>query len=145
MTIVVAEVQDRADKSKLCGEIITELPKSFGRPEANARYVCDIANRNVFGASAGREVLGLIALEVQFASTCNIWWLGVRPLAHRRGIGRALIAKSVEFAQTRNCRRMAVETMSPRDDSAEYAIARRFYAAMGFMPFVEFEPNPGDW
>ena len=35
--------------------------------------------------------------------------------------------------------------MSPRDDSAEYAVARRFYTAMGFVPFVEFEPNPGDW
>ena len=103
--IVVTEVLDRADKSKLCGEIIAELPMSFGRPEANACYVRDIADRSVFAASVDGDVLGLIALEVQFASTCNIWWLGVRPLAHRRGIGRELIAKSVEFAQTRNCRR----------------------------------------
>ena len=145
MTIVVTEVRDRADKSKLCGEIIAELPRSFGRPETNARYVRDIVDRNVFGASVDGKVLGLIALEVQFSSTCNIWWLGVRPLAHRRGLGRALIEKSAEFARVRNCKRMAVETMSPRDDSPEYAAARLFYAAMGFVPFVEFEPEPGDW
>jgi len=57
----------------------------------------------------------------------------------------ALIGKSIDFARASGCRRVAVETMSPRDDSAEYAVARRFYAAMGFVPFVEFEPNPGDW
>ncbi|MET0192922.1 MAG: GNAT family N-acetyltransferase [Hyphomicrobiaceae bacterium] len=145
MTIVVAEVRDRATKSQLCTEIITELPMSFGRPEANARYVRDIADRDAFGASVDGQVLGLIALEVHFSSTCNIWWLGIRPLAHRHGLGRALVEKSVDFARIRNCKRMAVETMSPRDDSAEYAVARHFYAAMGFVPFVEFEPSPGDW
>lgn len=145
--IIVTHLLDRASKSTLCGEIIAELPMSFGRPDANARYVRDIADRSVFAASVDGEgdVLGLIALEVQFASTCNIWWLGVRPLAHRRGLGRALIGKSIDFARASGCTRVAVETMSPRDDSAEYAVARRFYAAMGFVPFVEFEPNPGDW
>src|SRR6186997_3655432 len=122
--IVVTEVLDRASKSTLCSEIIAELPMSFGRPDANARYVRDIADRSVFAASVEGDVLGLIALEVQFASTCNIWWLGVRPLAHRRGLGRALIGKSIDFARASGCRRVAVETMSPRDDSAEYAVAR---------------------
>jgi GNAT superfamily N-acetyltransferase len=145
MAIVIAEVRDRDAKSKLCSEIIAELPRSFGRPESNERYVRNVADRDVFAASVDGQILGLIALEIQFAITCNIWWLGVRPHVHRRGIGRALMEASVEFARTHGCERMAVETMSPRDDSPEYAVARRFYAAMGFVPFVEFEPNPGDW
>jgi GNAT superfamily N-acetyltransferase len=145
MTIVIALLQHGAVKAKLCAEIISELPRSFGRPQANAAYVRDIADRTVFGASITSQVQGLIALQVQFASTCKIWWLAVRPSAHRRGIGRALVARGVEFARTCNCTRMAVETMSPPDNSAEYAVARRFYAAMGFVPFVEFEPCPGDW
>jgi hypothetical protein len=40
---------------------------------------------------------------------------------------------------------LAVETMSPRANSAEYDLTRRFYEAMGFIPFVEFEPEPGDY
>ena len=107
MTIVIADVQHGDAKAKLCTEIICELPRSFGRPEANADYVRDMADCTVFGASVARQVQGLMALQVQFASTCNIWWLGVRPSAHRRGIGRALMARSVEFARTGNCSRMA--------------------------------------
>lgn len=34
--------------------------------------------------------------------------------------------------------------MSPRARSPEYDLTRRFYEAVGFEPFVEFEPQPGD-
>jgi GNAT superfamily N-acetyltransferase len=90
------------------------------------------------------RIHGLIALEYHFAVTCNIWWLGVSPAAHRRGLGRALIERAAEHAGARGCRRLAVETMGPRAHSAEYDLTRRFYDAVGFEPFVEFEPDPGD-
>jgi hypothetical protein len=35
--------------------------------------------------------------------------------------------------------------MSPRAESPEYDRTRRFYAAVGFVPFVGFEPEPGDY
>jgi GNAT superfamily N-acetyltransferase len=117
----------------------------FGRPEANARYAQGIADRDAFAAVVDGRPLGLIALQYHFGMTCCIWWLGVRPSAHRRGIGRALVQRADHEARSRGCSHMAVETMSPRADSPEYDMTRRFYAAVGFTPFVEFEPEPGDY
>jgi GNAT superfamily N-acetyltransferase len=144
MQITVEPISDGAAKSRLCAELIAELPMWFGRPEANAVYVRDIAGREVFAASFDASIRGLIALEYHFAVTCNVWWLGVSPAAHRRGLGRALIERAAEHALARGCRRLAVETMSPRAMGPEYDLTRRFYGALGFEPFVAFEPEPGD-
>ena len=35
--------------------------------------------------------------------------------------------------------------MSPRADSPEYDLTRHFYETMGFVPFIEFEPEHGDY
>ena len=35
--------------------------------------------------------------------------------------------------------------MSPRAKSPEYDLTIRFYEAVGFVPFVELEPEPGDY
>jgi GNAT superfamily N-acetyltransferase len=86
-----------------------------------------------------------MALERHFGLTCNIWWLGVSPAAHRRGLGRALVERAADAARAWGCQRLAVETMSPRAESPEYDRTRRFYAAVGFVPFVGFEPEPGDY
>jgi GNAT superfamily N-acetyltransferase len=145
MQTTVEPVGDGAVKASLCAQIIAELPMWFGRPESNAHYIRNIVDRDAFAGTIDGHSLGLIALEVHFAVTCNIWWLGVRPAAHRRGLGRALIERAAEHARARGCRRLAVETMSPRAASPEYDLTRRFYAAVGFVPFVELEPEPGDY
>jgi GNAT superfamily N-acetyltransferase len=142
--MAVEPITDAGGKSALCVEIARELPMWFGRPEANARYARDIASRDAFAALVDGKPLGLIALEYHFGLTCCIWWLGVRPSAHRQGLGRALVERAAQEARLRGCSRMAVETMSPRTNSREYDMTRRFYAAVGFVPFVEFEPEPGD-
>jgi GNAT superfamily N-acetyltransferase len=145
MRISVEPVNDGAAKAGLCASIIAELPMWFGRPESNACYIQGIADREAFaGVMDGRRA-GLMALEYHFAATCNIWWLGVRPASHRSGLGRALIERAAEQARAVGCKRLAVETMSPRANSPEYDLTRRFYEAMGFVPFVEHQPEPGDY
>src|SRR5262245_23910833 len=142
--ITVQPISDGASKSSLCAGLIAELPMWFGRQESNARYISDIVDRDALVALLDGRMRGMIALDYHFAVTCNVWWLGVSPEVHRRGLGRALVERAAERARGRGCRRLAVETMSPRADSAEYALTRRFYAAVGFVPFVEHEPAPGD-
>jgi GNAT superfamily N-acetyltransferase len=141
----VEPIDDGAVKARLCADITAELPMWFGRPESNAHYIRNIVDRQVYAGSIDGRSLGLIALEYHFAVTCNVWWLGVSPVAHRQGLGRALVERAAREAKARGCRRLAVETMSPRANSPEYDLTRRFYEAMGFVPFVEFEPEPGDY
>ena len=145
MSLIVSPVEDAVERSALCAQITKDLPRWFGRPEANARYIRDIADRDTFAGYLDGVPCGLIALEYHFQVTCNIWWLGVSPTVHRRGIGRALMERAVEEARARSCRQLAVETMAPRSESPEYDLSRRFYEAMGFSPFVEFEPEAGDF
>lgn len=116
----------------------------FGRPESNANYIRGIVDRDAFAATLDGRIRGLIALEYHFDVTCNVWWLGVSPSAHRRGVGRTLVERAAAHTAARSCRRLAVETMSSRANSPEYDLTRRFYEAVGFAPFVEFEPEPGD-
>src|SRR5262245_55590499 len=120
MGIAVEPMGDGAAKASVCAAITAELPMWFGRPEANAHYVRNIVDRDVFAARLDGHIHGLIALENHFAVTCNIWWLGVSPSVHRRGLGRALVERAVEHARARGCHRLALETMSPRANSAEY-------------------------
>ena len=145
MTIKIEQIEDAVAKSSLCAKLTNELPKWFARPEANARYISGVIDRDAFAAVVDGHPCGFIALEYHFLVTCNIWWMGVSPLVHRRGIGRALVERAAQEARTRGCRQLAVETMSPRTDSREYDLTRRFYEAVGFVPFVEFEPEPGDY
>ena len=145
MTILIRPIEDAAEKSAHCAEITRKLPRWFGRPDANANYIRGIANRIVYASFADEKVSGLIGLDYHFATTCNVWWLGIAPAFHRRGIGRALMAQAVTEARAKGCRHMAVETMSPRANSPEYDMTRYFYEALGFVPFVEFEPAPNDY
>jgi GNAT superfamily N-acetyltransferase len=143
-SIAVEPVADAADKARLCAELIAELPMWFGRADANARYIDGIAEREAFAAILEGRPRGLIAVEIHFDVTCNVWWLGVSPGVHRRGLGRALIERIAVDAAQRGCRYLAVETMAPAAGSPEYDATRLFYAALGFTPFVAFEPEPGD-
>ena len=145
MPILIRPIEDAAEKSAYCAEITQKLPRWFGRPESNANYISGISNRIVHASFVDGKVSGLIGLEYHFATTCNVWWLGIDPAFHRRGIGRALMAQAVTDARARGCRHMAVETMSPRANSPEYDMTRYFYEALGFVSFVEFEPAPNDY
>ncbi|MGH6815632.1 MAG: GNAT family N-acetyltransferase, partial [Hyphomicrobiaceae bacterium] len=142
---LIVPITDSSARSALCAEIAAELPLWFGRPEANAWYIREIAAREAFAGVVEGRPRALMALEYHFTTTCNIWWLGVSPTVHRRGLGRALIERAALEAQTRNCRYLAVQTMSPRANSSAYELTRRFYEAVGFVPFVEYEPEPGDY
>ena len=144
MQVEIQALTESHAKSELCGVILGTLPGWFGRPEANAHYCDEIVDRAVFAAVIDGMSRGLIALEYHFGLTCNIWLLGVMPQFHRRGIGAELIACAEREACLRKCRQLAVETVSPRMNSPEYEITRRFYRRLGFIPFVEFEPAPGD-
>ena len=145
MAVTIEPLMDATTKAGLCTRLSAELPMWFGRPDANAAYARGMATREGFAAFVDGAPEGLIALDYHFGTTSIVWWLGVSPRVHRRGVGRALVERALQEARQRECLWLAVETMSPRALSPEYDLTRRFYEALGFQPLVEFEPEPGDY
>ena len=145
MAWIVERLDDPAAKAAACAEIIVELPMWFGRTAANAKYIQGMATRDAFATVIDGRTCGLVAVEYHFGVTCNIWWFGVSPAHHRRGAGRALVERAANEAKVRGCKKLTVETMSPRSGSREYELTRHFYQSVAFVPFIEFEPEPGDW
>jgi GNAT superfamily N-acetyltransferase len=147
-SLTIEPVADAAAKARLCAELSSQLPAWFGRPDANATYAREMATRDAYAAKIDEHTVGLMALDFlggDDAGVCNIWWLGVTLHMHRTGVGRALIECAVAHAQARHCRYVSVETVGPKSSDVAYAKTRRFYEAVGFSPWREFEPEPGDF
>jgi len=139
----VREVGDPAERSDLCREILVELPGWFGIPEAVDRYIQEVAALPTFGV--GRE--GFLSLKLHSDAAAEIYVMGVRPEAHRRGIGTALLEGAEAFLRERNVDYLQVKTLGPSHPSKHYAETRSFYAARGFRPLEELteiwgEDNP---
>ncbi|MEO1680499.1 MAG: GNAT family N-acetyltransferase [Pseudomonadota bacterium] len=135
----IGVLTDPAAKREACRAITRTLPEWFGRPEANAAYADGMAHRDVLAANLGGAVVAVLATEVRFVVTLELWWLGVRRDLHRRGIGTALVARACDQARQAGLRYAAVSTLGPSWPDANYAATRAFYAAMGFAPIVEVE------
>jgi len=143
MRITVEPVRDGAVKSRLCAEITAELPMWFGQPESNARYVSGIADRDVLAAALDGRIRGIVALEGPLRAHLQHLVAGREPHgasarprqgAHRAG-GRAGPRPRLP-ALGGGDREPPLEQSGIRADA-------RFYEAVGFVPFVEFEPEPG--
>ena len=137
------EVGDAAERSDLCREILEALPGWFGIPEAVDRYIQEVAALPTFGV--GRE--GFVSLKLHNDAAAEIYVMGVRPEAHRRGIGTALLEEAEASLRARDLEYLQVKTLGPSHPSEHYAETRRFYAARGFRPLEELteiwgEDNP---
>lgn len=141
MTLII-ELNNAAEKSATCAALIDKLPDRFGMPEASARYVPGVAGFNAFVAKddAG-AIIGMLSLRFPFRGNADIFWLGVIPVRHRHGIGRALVEAATERAIDHGCATMTVETLGPSHPDEGYRRTRAFYTAMGFAPL--FELNEG--
>ena len=140
---------DPQTASTACADILATLPDWFGQPDANAAYQRDIGQKQTFLAMAANRPLGLIALDIHFETTAEIWLMAVRHGHHRQGLGCALMQTALNAARAQSCQRAIVQTLSPRSPDPGYRATRAFYTAMGFQPLVEFnrtDPlNPMMW
>jgi GNAT superfamily N-acetyltransferase len=146
----IVEILDAEQKSSACAAIIATLPEWFGIPEANARYIEEAAGKDVFAVyDDHRRPIGMIALRYHFRTTAEIWWMGVRPEYHRRGIGKALCEAAKSRAKENGCRTLAVMTLSPGKPDLGYAQTRAFYERQGFRLLLEVNEsdpkNPLAW
>lgn len=121
-----------------CASILAELPEWFGLPQSNAEYAEFAEHEPTWVAEANGDVLGVMTLVDHGFSAIDIHLMAVRPQAHRRGVGRALVRRAL--AETRALDRpyLTVKTRGPSLPYEPYERTRAFYEAVGFQPLEEF-------
>jgi GNAT superfamily N-acetyltransferase len=136
-----------AGQSSVCIPILRLLPEWFGIEAAILNYEREIDHLSTFLAKLDGQVLGFLSLKQHFPASAEIYVMGVRPEAHRRGIGRALVTAAEAHARGLGIEYMQVKTLGPSCPDDGYARTRTFYEAMGFRSLEEFrqiwnENNP---
>jgi ribosomal protein S18 acetylase RimI-like enzyme len=123
------------------------LPEWFGIESAILDYEREIALQPTFLAEYDGQVLGFLCLKPHNPFSAEILVMAVQPQAHRRGIGRALVAAAETYACAQGFEYLQVKTLGPSHPDQGYIKTRQFYQALGYRPLDEFtkiwdENNP---
>lgn len=140
--VVVREVLDPAERSRICEAVLRDLPEWFGIEAATLAYIRDVAELPTF--AVGDDAL--LSLKLHNARAAEVYVMGVRRARHGQGVGTALLTAAEEDLRTRGVEFVQVKTLGPSDPDAGYARTRGFYEARGFVPLEEllelWEDNP---
>jgi N-acetylglutamate synthase-like GNAT family acetyltransferase len=120
-----------------CTSILAELPEWFGIPESNAGYAAHAEREQAWVAEEAGDALGLMTLVDHGFSAIEIHLLAVRPHAHRRGVGLALVRQACSIARQLGKPYVTVKTQGPSAAYEPYERTRAFYRAVGFEPLEE--------
>ena len=130
-----------------CEPILRALPQWFGLEASLVQYVQDIDALPTFLAEQGGRALGFLTLKRHTPCAAEIYVMGVRPEAHRQGLGRTLVQRAEAYLRQEQVEYLQVKTLGSSQPDPGYAQTRAFYAALGFQPLEEFkqfwsEQNP---
>lgn len=141
----ILEVSDPDERRRICADIIGALPDWFGIAEANAGYIEGVATKAAFCVLDNTgDIVGMLSLNHPYPTNADIYWVGIRPEHHRKGIGQLLFNAAAARAKELGCETMTVETLSDADPDPGYARTRAWYMAMGFKPLFGLKPYGDD-
>lgn len=126
-------------RTAVCTPILRALPAWFGIEEAIVHYSDEIDRLPTLLACEGEEVLGFLSLKQHNPYAAEVYVMAIRPVAHRRGLGRALVEAARAWLRPQGIEYLQVKTLGPSHGDPSYAQTRAFYAAVGFRPLEEFE------
>jgi GNAT superfamily N-acetyltransferase len=127
------QVEEPRERSRICREILAELPRWFGLPESNECYERDVAELPTF--AVGDDAF--LSLKLHSPRAAELYVMAVRPDLHRRGLGTALLEAAEEYLREQGVEYLQVKTLGPSRPSEGYERTRRFYEARGFVPLEE--------
>jgi coenzyme F420-0:L-glutamate ligase/coenzyme F420-1:gamma-L-glutamate ligase len=132
--VTVVEIEDPGERSRVAELVLRDLPEWFGIEEATQHYIDEAAELTTFAVGGD----GFLCLKRHFPGTAEIWVMGVRRDAHRRGIGRQLVRTAEAWCAANGVEYLQVKTLSHTKEDANYARTRAFYEAVGFTPLEVF-------
>lgn len=117
-----------------CEAILRSLPEWFGVESAIRQYRREMPDLETFVAREEGEIIGFLSIDRQEPTPATIHVLAVRRDRHRRGVGRALVARAEAACRARGVDLLEVRTLGPSEPNEGFAGTRAFYATMGFRP-----------
>lgn len=140
--MIVVEVELPEERSRLCEQVLRDLPEWFGIEEATAAYIADVAELPTFRI----EDDGFLSLKLHTPLAAEVYVMGVRRARRGHGLGSALLRFAEAYLRARGVEYLQVKTLGPSDPDAGYANTRSFYLARSFVPLEEihglWEQNP---
>lgn len=118
--------------------ILRSLPEWFGQEQALLDYAQGAALLPTFAASLSDEPIAFLSLRPHFAETAEVSCLAVERPHHGRGLGSRLVAAAEHWWRAQGGRLLQVKTLGPSHPDPNYALTRRFYQRLGFLPVEEF-------
>jgi GNAT superfamily N-acetyltransferase len=109
------------------------LPQWFTAGGVASIWV-DAAHQRGYVTEDGGRAVAFLTFFVH-ERVAQIGGMGVRPEHHRRGLGRALVARLVADLAPAGVAAVHVATLGDGVDYEPYARTRAFYRAMGFADF----------
>ena len=132
MDVIVDVEKDPATKRRTLEVLTARLPQWFGHSESNRHYARQAELLDGWMARVGGRAAGLLLMKQHGPASREIYWLGVDPTFHRRGVGRSLVAAVERQAKNDKVKFLFVMTLHPQVDYEPYQRTRAFYEGMGF-------------
>ena len=132
MAVTIAEEKDAGLRRRIVESLTARLPEWFGQAQSNRHNAEQAEILEAWVARIGAEAVGLLLLKRHSTASAEIYWLGVDPQHHRRGLGRQLLRAVEDRLKRERIKFLFVMTLHPDDPYEPYRRTRAFYEAMGF-------------
>ena len=135
----IDKITERAEKSRICKEIIESLPNWFGLESVNKEYIKRSTETDFYTAYMFDKEVGFFSIISHFPQTSEIYVCGILQDFHRLGIGKKLLSVIEADLEKKGVKFLTVKTLSASHPDKGYAKTREFYEAVGFVPLEEFK------
>jgi ribosomal protein S18 acetylase RimI-like enzyme len=140
MGVSIAREEDPAVSRRLLEDLTRRLPEWFGQPKSNRHYAEQAETLDAWTARIDERARGLLLLKRHSTVSAEIYWLGVDPDHHRRGLGRALVGAIEDRLRQERLKYLFVMTLHPDDPYEPYRRTRAFYERVGFELVLTRDP-----
>ena len=143
---MIVKIQDSKEKKVIARTILESLKEWFEVEESREGYIRDCVDWIFLAAKDDDKEVGFLCLKETGNATVELAVMGVLKDYHRNGIGRQLICKAKEVANSSGYEFMQVKTVK-MGMYEDYDKTNRFYISCGFKEFELFplywdEANP---
>ena len=122
----------------ICRPILQSVHRWFGIESINQEYMVYVDEHPTFIAYKDDMAVGFLSLARHFPHSAEIWVIAVHVDYHRQGIGQALVESAEKMLRNEGVRYLQVKTLNDTHPSPEFALTRKFYLALDFVPLEVF-------